>query len=287
MKFTAHLLSQAGIWLFAVLTILANAPDAPWFHFLQTILPTKYQGVALALCGLASATLGLLHQFVNPDGTKALTAWSGKIAVLLLSLFLAGAVYAQAPTPTPVSSTYNFSIGAGAFGLGGTSQATPATDVVLTLNPGFSNKYLNGLELRDDNLLAPGALNYFGAGSNWEPPISFPATSAFAPLSFYVDGTVGVALVTPTGGPSQSHIGFTAGGGLRWLMSSGVRLTLFEMDLLHAPGAPWGTNSPAYTGSISYLWGNPSQAAQTRRALAKRRKAEKEMAKREAQAHGN
>jgi hypothetical protein len=204
-----------------------------------------------------------------------------KAIVLTLLLLLASCAFAQ--TPTPVSSTFNFNIGAQAFGLGGTSQATPASDVVLSLNPGFTNKYLSELEFRNDNLLAPGAnLELFTGGINWEPPLKFPASSVFAPLSFYVDGTVGVDRIVPATGPSQAHVGFMTGGGLRWLMSSGVRVNILEINVIHAPGAPWGTNSPAYAGGLSYLFGNPSPAAQTRRALAKRHKAEKELAKRAA-----
>lgn len=276
MKFSTHFFVQVGLWLLNVLNLLST--DLPK---IQMFLPAKYQAIIGAVLTLISAILALVHQFYNPDGTKARVSWGGKIAVLLLSLCFAGFVYAQTP-PAPVSSTFNFNVGASAFGLGGTSQATPATDVVLNLNPGFSNKYLSGLEFRSDNLLAPSTLEYFGGGANWEPPFSFPSTSVFAPLSFYVDGTVGVDRITPTTGPTAAHIGFMAGGGLRWLTSSGVQINIIEVDVIHAPGAPWGTNSPAYAGGLSYLWGNPSPQAQTRRALAKARKAQRQFAKEQA-----
>lgn len=183
------------------------------------------------------------------------------LVVLAVLIFLATVVptlaqSAAGPAPTPTQSTLSFSVGASALGLGGASQATAATDVKMELNPGFTGKFKT-LELRSDNLLAPGAnLQYYGGGVNFTIPKSFPKTSAFAPLSFYVDGTVGADRIVPGTGKSSSHIGFMAGGGLRWLTSSGVQVQLIEVNLLHAPGAPWGANAPAISGGLSYVFGH-------------------------------
>ena len=177
----------------------------------------------------------------------------------VFSFILFGALaFAQTPAvPAPTASTMNFNIGAQAFGLGGSSQATPASDITLSLNPGLTNKIAKQFDLRSDNLLAPGvSLQYYGGGFNWNAPFKFAATSAFAPLSFYADATVGVNRIVPATGASQAHIGFMAGGGLRWLTTSGVKVTIIEVNVLHAPGAPWGSNAPAYSGGLSYVFGS-------------------------------
>jgi len=221
---------------------------------------------------LAGLALAVAHVSVNGVGWKqllvaALMAILGYLAkdagnvaaALILALLLcAPGVMAQTPTvPTPTTNTASFNIGAAAFGLGGSSQATPASDVTLSLNPGFNNKYFKTLELRSDNLLAPGAnLQYYGGGVNWVTPLKFASTSMFAPLSFYVDGTAGATRIVPATGVANSHIGFMAGGGLRWLTSSGVQVTLVEINVLHAPGAPWGSSAPAVSGGLSYVFGH-------------------------------
>ena len=178
------------------------------------------------------------------------------LIALVVLLFVAAVPVMAQNTPSPTQSTVNFSVGAAALGLGGTAQATAATDVKLELNPGFTAK-LKTLELRSDNLLAPGAnLQYYGGGVNFTIPKNFPKTSILAPLSFYVDATVGVNRIVPATGPSTSHIGFMMGGGLRWLTSSGVQMTLIEVNVLHTPGAPWGANAPAISGGLSYVFGH-------------------------------
>jgi len=174
----------------------------------------------------------------------------GMMLCAIAFLLTPAAVQAQtAPAsnvPAPVTSTLSFSVGASA--LGTTSQATPATDVMLALNPGFKGA-LSNLEFRSDNLLSPGAnLQYYGGGFNFNVPKHLPGV--FAPLSFYVDGTFGIDRIVPPAGASSSHFAFLAGGGLKWLTSSG------EVDDLHTPGAPWGSNTPAISGGISYLFGH-------------------------------
>jgi hypothetical protein len=175
---------------------------------------------------------------------------------LRISLALAGhllfCIPAIAQTPAPTTSNLSFSVGASA--LGTTSQATPATDVMLSLNAGFKGVWSN-LEFRSDNLLSPGAnLQYYGGGINFNVPKKLPGV--LAPLSFYVNGTVGIDRIVPATGPSQAHYAFMGGGGLKWLTSSGVQIRLIEIDDLHTPGAPWGSNTPAISGGISYLFGH-------------------------------
>ena len=224
------------------------------------VIPPKYQPVVAFVLGLSQLGLALYNHYYNPDGTPASVSYIAKL--LLLCLLASGVALAQTPAPTPLpaptTSTASFNIGAQAFGLGGSSQATPASDVTLSLNPGFStNKYLKTLELRSDNLLAPGAnLQYYGGGVNWVTPLKFASTSAFAPLSFYVDATAGVGRIVPASGATVSHVGFMAGGGLRWLTGSGVQLTLIEVNVLHTPGAPWGSSAPAVSGGLSYVFGH-------------------------------
>jgi hypothetical protein len=220
---------------------------------------------------LAGLALAAAHVSINGVGWKqllvaALIAILGFLAkdagvavvLVLVLLFTAPGAMAQTPTvPVPITSTVNFNIGAQAFGLGGTQQATPASDVTLVLNPGFTNKIAKQFSLRSDNLLAPGAsLQYYGGGFNWNAPFKFALTSAFAPLSFYTDATVGVDRIVPATGPTQAHVSVMAGGGLKWLTSSGVQITLIEVNWLHTPDAPWGNNAPAYSGGLSYVFGS-------------------------------
>lgn len=155
--------------------------------------------------------------------------------------------------PVPNTNTFNFSIGANALGLGVT---TPASDITLSLNPGFSG-FAKNFELRSDNLLSPGAnLQYYGGGVNFNLPFKFPTTSALAPLSFYVDITVGADRIVPANGVSRSHVGYMGGGGLRWTTSSGVKINLIEINNIHTPGAPWGNNAPAVSSGLSYVFGH-------------------------------
>ena len=177
------------------------------------------------------------------------------LAVLgLLALLIAVPAYGQ--TPAPAQNTMSFNIGASALGLAATQNATPASDIVLSLNPGFKSAVMQNFALRSDNLLAPGAnLQYYGGGVNFTIPYKFAAGNVFAPLSFYVDGTVGADRIVPATGPSASHVAFMAGGGANWQTSSGVQINLVEINLLHTPSAPWGSNAPAISGGISYVFG--------------------------------
>jgi hypothetical protein len=190
-------------------------------------------------------------------------------ALLLLLAALPALCQTPAPAPAPVQSSMNFNIGANALGLSPTSSGVAATDVNLALNPGF--KTLPGLAFRSDNLMAPGATNYFGGGINYDLPFKFPSTTALGPLTFYVDATVGGAVIQSPVSPAtaarfrretsttltagSTHFGFMGGGGVKYLSSSGVQVTLIEVNLLHAPG-PWGQNAPAISGGISYLFGH-------------------------------
>jgi hypothetical protein len=191
-----------------------------------------------------------------------------KAAAVLLALTLSGfgaraqtstppksaASAATAPAPAPTSSTMNFQIGADAFGISPTSSATPASDVIAQLNPGFAK--LPGFSFVSDNLLAPGAnLQFYGGGIRYDFGSVFPKTSALAPLSFYVRGTVGADRIVPATGPGQSHVAFLAGGGLSWAPTGALRLQLVEVDDGHFPGAPWGSNAPVVSGGLSIFFG--------------------------------
>ena len=188
-----------------------------------------------------------------------------RIIVLCALCILALAVPAMAQTPpTPTQSTVNLSIGAGAFGLGGTQQATPASDITLQLNPGLKNKYFSQVALLSDNLLASN-LQYFGGGLTGPVPNPFPTSSAFGAMYIYWRGSVGADRITDASGHTQSNIAFLAGGGLGWRGPSGLNVTLIEVDDLHAPGALWGNNAPAVQGSISWIFGHANAAAAARR----------------------
>ena len=176
-----------------------------------------------------------------------------KLICTLALAVLIGAIPAFGQsTPAPTVSTTNFSLGGQAMGIGG---GTPAVDVNMTLNPGLVGKAQN-FELRSDNIEAPGANTqiYLGGG-NYLPPAAFPVSSILHPLKFYIGGGVGVDRIVPAAGPSQAHIAFMVGGGARWLLSSGVQINLFEVDWLRAPGSPWGNNTAAISGKLSYAWG--------------------------------
>jgi hypothetical protein len=178
--------------------------------------------------------------------------------LLFLFLLCAFPCFAQTTNvPKPISSTKGFSLGAAAFGVGGMAQATPASDVTLTLKPGFATTgYLSEISLRSDSLLAPGAnLQFYGGGLQAPIPLGFAKESALGPLSFYADATFGVDRIVPSTGPSAAHFAFMAGGGVNWTMSSGVTVNLIEVNDLHAPGAAWGNDAPAVSGGISYVWG--------------------------------
>jgi len=175
-------------------------------------------------------------------------------AIAAMCLLMAVPAFAQ--TPAPATSTLNFNIGAAAFGLGGATQATPASDVILTLNPGLTQKFLSSLELRSDSVLAPGAgLQFYSGGFQYKVPYALPVSSPLHPLSFYADVELGVDRIVPTAGPSQTHFSFMAGGGVNWTLSNGVTVNLIEINDLHAPGSPWGNDAPAIAGGVSYVFG--------------------------------
>lgn len=168
---------------------------------------------------------------------------------------------AQTNVPAPSQSTLSFNIGASALGLGGTSQATPASDVVLELNPGFKGRFGN-FELRSDNILAPGinlqsyhgGLNYCFVGPACVAPFA-KIPGQLAPLSFYADFAPGVDRIVPATGNAQSHFSYIVGGGIKWQMQNGIQMRLIEVDAYHAPGSPFDT-APMVAGGITYVWGN-------------------------------
>ena len=179
------------------------------------------------------------------------------LCVLASLVLFASNAFAQTATntPAPTQSSFNFSLGSSAFGLGGSSSAQPAADVVLSLNPGLPGK-LSSLSLVSDSLMDPsGDFQYYGGGVRFDLPNSAWSKTNLAPLSFYVRGTVGADRLVPPSGPSASHIAVMAGGGVEWKLSNGVQFNMVEVDWFHAPGSPWGNNAPAVSGGVSYLFG--------------------------------
>jgi hypothetical protein len=168
----------------------------------------------------------------------------------LAFLFLLFALPCFAQTPS--SASMNFNLGAGAFGLGGTN-ATPATDVALSLNPGI--KKLPEFALRSDNLLDPGEnMQFFGGGGNVTLP-QLSKTGLLSKVHFEVNATFGLDRVTPPTGPTQAHFGLMVGASLHYSSPTGVDLNLFQVGFLRTPGVPNGANRPYFGGSVSYFWG--------------------------------
>jgi hypothetical protein len=188
--------------------------------------------------------------------------------VFAVFLTLVFAIPALSQTPTPVQSTVNFSIGAGAFGLAPTSNSTPASDVTLQLNPGFKSTYLSQTALLSDNLLSSG-MQYFGGGFTGPVPDPFPTTSVFGNMYIYWRASVGADRIT-IGSATNSHVSFLAGGGLGYIGPSGLRIQLIEIDDAHFPGAPFGNNAPAVSGSIAWIFGNNTASAKARMKAAKK-----------------
>lgn len=168
----------------------------------------------------------------------------------LAFLFLLFALPCFAQTPS--SASMNFNLGAGAFGLGGTN-ATPATDVALSLNPGI--KKLPNFSFRSDNVIAPGDnMQLFAGGGEYKLP-SFSKTGLLSAVHFEINGTFGIDRVTPLSGPTQSHFGLMVGASMHYMTSAGVDLNLFQVGFLRTPGVPNGANRPYFGGSVSYFWG--------------------------------
>lgn len=179
------------------------------------------------------------------------------LAILLTALPCVAQTAAPATTPAPVQSTLSFNVGASAFGAGGTN-AEPASDITLNLNPGLAIKgYMSKVSLLSDNALAPGIdYQYYGGGLTAPIPVSLPSTSALAPLSFYWRGTAGIERLVPSSGPSSTHVGAMVGGGATWTTSPGVVVRLFEAGMIISPGAAWGNKAPYIAGGVSYLFGH-------------------------------
>lgn len=155
---------------------------------------------------------------------------------------------------TPSQSTVNFNIGAGALGLGGSTQATPATDVSLRLNPGI--KKAPNFAFRSDNLLAPGAdLQFYAGGGEYALP-HLSKTGLLAQVSFHINASFGIDRIVPATGSAQSHFGLMAGVSMHYTTSSGVDMNIFQVGFLRTPGAPWGANAPYFGGSVSYFFGS-------------------------------
>ena len=169
------------------------------------------------------------------------------IAALFLMVFPS---YAQTPAPSTASMSFN--VGAGAFGLGGTN-ATPATDIALTLNPGIAKA--PNFSFRSDNLLAPGAnLQYFGGGGSYKLP-KLSKAGLLASVHFELNATAGLDRISPPNGSAAEHFAMMAGASMHYTTSAGVDMDLFQVGYIRTPGAPWGGSAPYFGGSISYLFG--------------------------------
>lgn len=178
------------------------------------------------------------------------------LAVIAAVCLLALGTSAQTTTTTttaPTSSSLSFNIGAGALGLSG-SQATPATDITLELNPGIAKA--PNFSFRSDNVLAPGAnLQFYAGGGSYKLP-KLAKTGLLSQIYFDLNASAGIDRIVPATGPSQSHFGLMAGASMHYLTSVGVDMNLFQVGYMRTPGAPWGGSAPYFGGSISYLFGS-------------------------------
>jgi hypothetical protein len=218
------------------------------------IVQQMSQGVKLrdAVLAAAMALLGILAKDFNVTGGTT------KLSMFLAIILTLGVTHAQAqtpaptPVPTPTQSTLNFNVGSSIFGVG--SQA--AADVILQINPGIKNSVLKNLSFMTDSLLNSGAnFQYYGGGVLFPIPKNPFANTALSPLGFYARGTVGIDRLAPPTGPGSQHIALMVGGGVNWKLANGVQFNIVEVDLLRAPGAPWGANAVAVSGGISYFFG--------------------------------
>lgn len=172
------------------------------------------------------------------------------ILLLFVWAFVCETARAQTPAPATSQSTLQFSIGASALGVSPSSDASPASDVTLSL------KFTSRVSLRSDNLLAPSAdLQFYGGGIQVDLPTKLLAKTPLAQLQPYAFGVLGSDRIVPASGASQAHVGFFAGMGLDWKVNATMRMKLIEVGDLHTPGAPWGANAPAVSGGLSLFFG--------------------------------
>lgn len=209
-------------------------------------VPTKYKPYVVLTVSAAQGALAWYNHNFNPDGTPSSVAYVAKL--LILFLLFGSATMAQT-APATHTQTLNISIGASALGLTNSKQADAGTDIVLNFN-------LKGkLDLRSDNILSPGpGLQFYGGGFQYPLLESQLAKTNLKGLQPYVTGSVGIDRIvpaTPTP-PSQSHIGFLAGGGLNYKNSSGIVVNLVEVRYADFPG--YG-RKPVVSGGLSYIFG--------------------------------
>lgn len=172
--------------------------------------------------------------------------------IFYMALAIGLRAQAQTASPAPSNapgtsqSTVQVSVGAQALGLG---TAAAGTDVVAKVS------VVNSLALRSDNILVPSTnFQFYGAGLQYNLPMSFLAKTNFSSLQGYVSASVGADRIVPASGPSASHVGFLAGGGFNWIKSNNMIVNIVEVRLMHAPGNPSGTNVPVVSGGISLFF---------------------------------
>ncbi len=184
-------------------------------------------------------------------------------ALLALTLLMLSSVPARAQTSgtlsTPASSTavgqqvpasskVAVSIGAQALGLGATSSATPASEIITDI------EFAKSVTLESRVLEDPGAnLQYYGGGFKIPLPTSVLSKTALTPLAPYVDVSLGADRIVPPSGLSQSHIAFQIGGGLNWCRGS-LCTQLVEINYGRLPGLTSGANTVLVGGGISWAF---------------------------------
>lgn len=175
--------------------------------------------------------------------------------LIICSLFIAGAVFAQnQPTNSP-QFTLNFSVLNGPLG-------TAGADIGATY--GVTANAL----LRADNLLFP-AVNgqYFGGGLQYALPtcgLLAKTTLNCEKLQVYATGSGGVSRITIGTEPGVNHLGGMVGGGANYDPTGTGKFTvnLIDFHLARLPGMAPGVTAIASVG-VNLGWGtNQSAVAQ-------------------------
>lgn len=185
--------------------------------------------------------------FSFAQGTTAEKASAGAMAVTGQPAASHLASAAQTPQAS-VTSSVQVSIGAQALGLGATSDATPASEIITDI------QFTKSVTLESRVLEDPGAdLQYYGGGFKLLLPASLLSKTALSSLAPYVDVSVGADRIVPATGPSQSHIAFQMGGGLNWCKGN-LCTQLVEINYGRLPGLPSGASTVLVGGGLSWAF---------------------------------